>query len=229
MKVVCAYCGAELPQRGDPGDSTVSHGMCQACLEHFSAQWEGLGCNDYLDHFAWPVLVVDADVRVLALNRPAEVLVGRPKEQVVGCSAGRRSSASTRGSPGVAGAPCTAQPAPSGGRLPARWSPACRRTGCRPPWTMDGGPSICGSTRRCAPASWWSRSGRPDDQARPNASTAAACTPTTRGTGLQPSRDPRRRPRPSGRPTARPRRTGVPRSSRSSCRSPRKQDRGGHG
>ncbi|MFH1467304.1 MAG: hypothetical protein ABIO70_23175 [Pseudomonadota bacterium] len=88
MRVVCSYCGIDLGQRGEPGDDGVSHGMCQACLAHFIAQWDGLGWDDYLDRFAWPVLVVDPDVRILALNQPAEKLLGRPKERLIGLLGG---------------------------------------------------------------------------------------------------------------------------------------------
>jgi ferredoxin len=88
MKVVCSYCGLALPPRGEEADEPVSHGMCPDCLAYFAVQWEGLGWNDYLERFSWPVLVVDADVRVLALNRPAEALLHRPRQEVIGLLGG---------------------------------------------------------------------------------------------------------------------------------------------
>jgi ferredoxin len=83
MNVVCCYCLKPLGPAAPGSGSGVSHGMCQACSEYFGAQWSGMSFDAYLGRFEFPVVLVDGDVRLVAVNRPACALLGcEPKEAI---------------------------------------------------------------------------------------------------------------------------------------------------
>jgi ferredoxin len=69
MKQVCMYCGSYLGSMEAPsGDyGLISHGVCSTCLPKFLA---GLGqpLTDFLDKLPGPILVLDAEVRVVGAN-----------------------------------------------------------------------------------------------------------------------------------------------------------------
>jgi hypothetical protein len=88
MRVVCSFCRKELGTKPPLQDGSVTHGMCPACGEHFTALWSGMGWDQYLQRFDFPVLMVEQDVRLVALNRPASDLLGRPAEALVGLLGG---------------------------------------------------------------------------------------------------------------------------------------------
>lgn len=84
MKVVCSYCRCSLPDKEPFDDSSVSHGMCENCLEHFAPQWRGQTLGEYLDMFDFPVFVVDMDRRMAAINTRMARLLGRQEREIVG-------------------------------------------------------------------------------------------------------------------------------------------------
>ncbi len=66
MRVVCSYCTKPLGEA--PGGAGLTHGMCAECDAHFARLWAGMRLGEYLELLPRPVLVVDADGRVLAAN-----------------------------------------------------------------------------------------------------------------------------------------------------------------
>jgi len=47
LKVVCAYCNADLGEKGPPEDDRVTHGVCRACKEREEADFRRMrleGC-----------------------------------------------------------------------------------------------------------------------------------------------------------------------------------------
>ena len=88
MRVVCSYC--RKPIREDPRSRStdLSHGMCEACSEHFGRLWEGIGLGEYLDGIPHPVMVVEGEGRLVAANRQAGALLGRAPEAMIGLLGG---------------------------------------------------------------------------------------------------------------------------------------------
>jgi hypothetical protein len=88
VRIVCSYCRKDLGTKPPLADSSVTHGMCPACADHFSAQWEGMSYGEYLERFGFPVILVEGDVRVVAVNKPAGNLLGRQPSDLIGLLGG---------------------------------------------------------------------------------------------------------------------------------------------
>ncbi len=69
MKVVCSYCESFIRHKAPLNDTTTSHAICADCFDHYAAQWDGLSMGEFLDRFDSPVVAMDADVKVLGVNR----------------------------------------------------------------------------------------------------------------------------------------------------------------
>jgi hypothetical protein len=81
VRLVCSYCQKKLGLKPPLGDGSLTHGMCQACGEHFAALWKGMSYGRYLDRFAFPVVLVEDQGRVVAANTAAGDFRGcRPQE-----------------------------------------------------------------------------------------------------------------------------------------------------
>ncbi len=83
MLVVCSYCRRTIVEDRAEG-AEVSHGMCPACAEHFDALWRGMSLGEYLDSIDQPVLVVNAEGRVVAANERLAKLFGRDRAELRG-------------------------------------------------------------------------------------------------------------------------------------------------
>jgi hypothetical protein len=88
MRVVCSYCQQLIATKPPLRDGSVTHGMCQACGDHFGAQWSGMSYDEYLSRFDFPVALVDQDVRLVAVNGPACRLIGKQSRDAVGLLGG---------------------------------------------------------------------------------------------------------------------------------------------
>ncbi len=88
MKVICSYCRADLGEKEPFDNHTVTHGICPACVEYFKEQWEGLDLGEFLDRFTGPVLVVDADGRILTANQRMADMLGKSDRQLSGLLGG---------------------------------------------------------------------------------------------------------------------------------------------
>ncbi len=87
MRVVCCFCARDLGTKAPRGGG-VTHGMCAECDQYFARQWAGLSWGEYLDRFDFPVMLVDADVRVVAANRAAGAMLGRDPASMLGLLGG---------------------------------------------------------------------------------------------------------------------------------------------
>ena len=88
MRVICSYCRKTI--QADPGGrvTDVSHGMCEACGKHFEKLWAGMPVGEYLDELGAPVILVDGEGRVVAMNRKLAELIGADPEKVRGLLGG---------------------------------------------------------------------------------------------------------------------------------------------
>ena len=62
--------------------------MCPSCYRDFVARFDAESLQTMLDGFDVPVIVVEEDMRVVASNRAAQSLFGRPTPEVVGLLGG---------------------------------------------------------------------------------------------------------------------------------------------
>jgi PAS domain-containing protein len=87
MLLVCSYCRRTIRDDGS-GEAGVSHGMCAPCAEHFEKLWRGMSLGEYLDDVPEPVLVVNAEGRVVAANQRLASLFGRERADLCGLRQG---------------------------------------------------------------------------------------------------------------------------------------------
>lgn len=86
MRVVCSFCPAVIRPGTSPGDQ-ISHGICSACYNRILTS-HGFNVRKFVDLFDAPVILVDADVRILEANSLAIAAVGKPVAQVKGTLCG---------------------------------------------------------------------------------------------------------------------------------------------
>ena len=84
MKYRCAWCLKDMdPIQGSiHSDTDVSHGICSSCRDNVIFQ-EGVPLQRYIDSFAIPILVVDGNVMVTAVNQSACEVLGKKPASVV--------------------------------------------------------------------------------------------------------------------------------------------------
>jgi PAS domain-containing protein len=88
VRVVCSYCQRDLGRKEPLGDHAVTHAMCADCDAYFAEQWKGMSYGRYVDRFDYPVVLVEAEGRVVAMNQPACDFLGRRPRDVVGLLGG---------------------------------------------------------------------------------------------------------------------------------------------
>jgi PAS domain-containing protein len=88
VHLVCSYCRKDLGKKPPFNDASLTHGMCKACGEYFGAQWGGITYGEYLDRFGFPVVMVEGEGRVVAINKPACDFLGRGPGDVIGLLGG---------------------------------------------------------------------------------------------------------------------------------------------
>jgi hypothetical protein len=88
MRVICSFCRKDMGKKPPLSDGSMSHGMCPPCGDYFGAQWKGMTWGEYLERFAFPVLMVEDAMRLVAVNKPASDLLGRPPAELVGLLGG---------------------------------------------------------------------------------------------------------------------------------------------
>jgi len=82
MKTICTFCNTVITE-GIPEDNRVNHGVCQSCYRNILKNY-GFNLQMFLNMLDAPVLLVDADARVLAANTLAIAAVGKPVDRVTG-------------------------------------------------------------------------------------------------------------------------------------------------
>lgn len=83
MRLICSYCRRTI--RADPRAriTEVSHGMCEACARHFERLWAGMPVDEYLDDLSVPVLLLDGEARVVAMNGKLADLLGADRSTAI--------------------------------------------------------------------------------------------------------------------------------------------------
>lgn len=90
MKVICAWCHAELeelPEEEAEKAHAVSHGICPTCTAYFFSD-ERKTLDHFLNHLDAPVLMVNAEGEVELANDKALALLGKTLDQVSGFRGG---------------------------------------------------------------------------------------------------------------------------------------------
>jgi PAS domain-containing protein len=84
MKRVCAWCTKEMGtvEGSSHPDTETSHGICESCVDNFTFQ-QGVPFQRYLDSIPVPVLAVDRNVVVKAVNRKACDVFGKDRREMV--------------------------------------------------------------------------------------------------------------------------------------------------
>lgn len=77
-----------MGEKGPFDDDSVSHSICSECFNYFEEQINGLSFERYLDKFEAPIMIVDADGRILASNKMAEKMTGKSQREVFGLLGG---------------------------------------------------------------------------------------------------------------------------------------------
>jgi PAS domain-containing protein len=88
VRVVCSYCRKVIRKDAGSRATDLSHGMCEACAEHFGRLWAGMGLGEYLEGIPHPVVVVEGEGRLVAANRRAGELLGRDPADLLGLLGG---------------------------------------------------------------------------------------------------------------------------------------------
>jgi len=88
MKIICSYCKKDVGEKEPFDDDSVSHIICSECFDYFEEQIMGLSLERYLDKFKAPIIIVDADSRILASNKMAEKMTGKSRREVFGLLGG---------------------------------------------------------------------------------------------------------------------------------------------
>lgn len=85
MKRICAWCGKGLDDESRKGNDNepITHGICPDCVRK-NLRHEAIDMTDFLNRFSHPVMVVDNDVRILAINRAALIALNKKAEEVGG-------------------------------------------------------------------------------------------------------------------------------------------------
>ena len=103
MRLVCSYCQKDLGMKPPLRDGSLTHGMCQSCGEHFGSLWGGISYGAYLERFPFPVVLVEGEGRVVAINKPACDFLGREPVDMVGLLGGEAMECARARLPGGCG------------------------------------------------------------------------------------------------------------------------------
>jgi transcriptional regulator with PAS, ATPase and Fis domain len=69
-------------------NDSISHSMCPECYDYYQEQIKGLSLDKFLDKFEAPVLIVDADGRIVAANEMVGAMTDRSYHEVFGLLGG---------------------------------------------------------------------------------------------------------------------------------------------
>jgi PAS domain-containing protein len=86
--VVCAYCRKTISDDRAGRSCDVSHGMCPSCADHYERLWKGMPLSEYLDTIDRPVMMVNGDGAVVAVNQKLAGFLGRDRAELRGLLGG---------------------------------------------------------------------------------------------------------------------------------------------
>jgi hypothetical protein len=87
LKVVCAWCKKEIVDAPENRDFPVSHGICEACAFHVKASM-GMPLVQFLGGLSCPVVVSDAEGRIIGANADAEKILQKKADEINGVMGG---------------------------------------------------------------------------------------------------------------------------------------------
>jgi len=88
MIVVCSYCRKQIEEIEPYEDKLHSHGICPVCYDYHVPQLLGLDLSRHLDKQDSPAIIVDGEGRILGVNQPMLLFLGKRREEVIGLLGG---------------------------------------------------------------------------------------------------------------------------------------------
>lgn len=88
MISICSYCRQKIGEKEPFEDSRLSHGICSACYDYHIPRILERDFSKHLDQYAYPVIMVDENVRLIGINRNMTTFLGRPKDEILGLLGG---------------------------------------------------------------------------------------------------------------------------------------------
>jgi PAS domain-containing protein len=85
MKVICAWCLKDMgfvEESVHSDTECLSHGICSDCKDNIVFQ-QGVSLQRYIDSLAIPILVVDSNVMITAVNLAACKTLGKKSVEIV--------------------------------------------------------------------------------------------------------------------------------------------------
>ena len=84
MRTICAWCLKDLgPVKGSVHpDTECSHGICSNCFDNLDFQ-QGVSLQQFIDSFAMPIVMVNSNVVVAAVNQAACKILGKDPAEIV--------------------------------------------------------------------------------------------------------------------------------------------------
>lgn len=103
MRKQCAWCGGSMDdESGSPEEGQITHGMCEVCRNRLLARL-GTPMEEFIEALPEPVLVLQEDVVIEAMNAGARLLLGKDLGAVRGKPAGEVFRCANEGRSGACG------------------------------------------------------------------------------------------------------------------------------
>lgn len=89
MKTICGWCGRAMAETAEVGSDpeAVTHGICAECAAFFENN-RGVGIREFIGQLGAPVLILDKDIRVEAMNLAAGAYVDLRLPEIEGLLVG---------------------------------------------------------------------------------------------------------------------------------------------
>ena len=77
MITICAWCNKEISSDSRQPDGMISHGICMDCQDYFFPPHGHRTFTEFLNLLPFPILVVDDNLRLVAVNKKASLQLGK--------------------------------------------------------------------------------------------------------------------------------------------------------
>lgn len=82
MRRICAWCQKDLGHNDKMPEHAITHGICESCRVAMLNSLAPQSLNAYLNFFTLPVMMVDAEGRVLSANQAALDFVAKDLKEI---------------------------------------------------------------------------------------------------------------------------------------------------
>lgn len=82
MLRICSWCKKSLNDPGEEKNQVITHGICESCKVILLSSQAPRSITRYLSYFSLPVMMIDGQGRVVAVNQSARDLTGYAQEAV---------------------------------------------------------------------------------------------------------------------------------------------------